>query len=77
MKLKKAEKNFLYETILNSFDTTIKKARGLTKEQKQLVYKEARKSLNKTLSKEYSKDEIKQINTLLREFKKNEHKKKK
>ncbi len=77
MKLNDANKSFLYKTLLNSFDSTYKKAKGVPKEQKKTVYKEARKSLNKALSEKFSKDEVKQINTLLKEYKKQSRKKNK
>ena len=76
MKLNDANKSFLYETILNSFDSTAKKAKGLTKEQKKIVYKESRKLLNKALSEKFTKDQVKQINTLLKEYKQQAKKKK-
>jgi hypothetical protein len=76
MKFDDTNKSFLYEALLNSFDNTAKKVKGLEKEQRKIVYKDAKKLLDKSLFEKFSKGEVKQITTLLREYKKSAKKKK-
>ena len=67
MKLDNADKQFLYETLLNSYKDAALRKKGLSKEEKKEVGKEIRKELNDELSKNFSKQEVKEINALIKE----------
>jgi len=71
MNLDDAHKTFLYETVLNGSETVrvkLKSAKG--NEESKAVHKQGREDLKKALSAKFSSKEIKQIETLLKEYKK-------
>ena len=67
MKLSDVNKVFLYKSLLTQYDEFSKKSKGLSKEEKKVIRKEGSKALKKELQKNFSKDEIKQINALIKE----------
>lgn len=67
MNMDDSSKQFLYESLLNSYQDAAKRKKGLTDEEKKEVSKEIRKELKMELNKKFSKDEVKQIFALIRE----------
>ena len=76
MKLNDSKKLFLHNVLLEKFESTSKQIKGndLSKEEKKVIYKKANSVMNERLTAEFSKDEIKQIKALLKEY--NQSKKK-
>ena len=74
MKLSDVNKEFLYKSLLTQYDDISKKTKGLSKEEKKVIRKEASKALKKELKNNFSKDEIKQINALIKEKKEKDKK---
>ena len=74
MKLSDVNKAFLYKSLLTQYNDFSKKSKGLSKEEKKVIRKEGYKTLKKELKKNFTKDEIKQINTLIKEKKEKDKK---
>lgn len=75
MKLKKSKETFLYESLVTRYEEVSKKAKGLSKEEKKVVYRETNKRLKKELEKKFSKKDIDKIYVLLKEKRENDKKK--
>ena len=76
MKLNDSKKLFLHNVLLEKFESTSKQVKGkdLSKEEKKSIRKKTNTVMNERLKAEFSKDEIKQIKALLKEY--NQSKKK-
>lgn len=76
MKLNDSKKLFLHNVLLEKFESTSKQIKGkdLSKEEKKVIYKKSNSVMNERLTAEFSKDEIKQIKALSKEY--NQSKKK-
>ena len=72
MKLDDAGKQFLYESLLSSYQDAAKRKKGLSDEEKKEVSKEIRKELKTELETKFSQEEVKQIFALMKEKRENE-----
>ena len=63
-----AQKTFLYSVLLEKYEGTSKQIKGkdLSQEEKQVIYKKSYKDTVDKLSEKFSKDEINEINALLK-----------
>ena len=77
MKLDAPKQAFLQESLLANYTAKSKEIKGLSKEEKKVVSKRYKKEFVKTLEANFSKAEIKQIETLLKKYNKENKKKKK
>lgn len=67
MDLNDVDKLFLNVSLLNSYKDAAERKKGLSKEEKKVVNKEIRVELKTELGKTFSKEEVKEIFTLMKE----------
>jgi len=71
------QKLFLYNALMEKFQSTSGqiKGKGLSKEEKKVIFKQSNKALFDKLSTKFSKEEIKKIKTYLRAYQEKNRKK--
>ncbi|PCI07921.1 MAG: hypothetical protein COB73_07570 [Flavobacteriaceae bacterium] len=76
MELNKKDSNFLHEVLLEKYTSVSSQIKGndLSKEEKKAVYKASYSVTSKKLAAQFSKDEIKEIFSLLKEINANSKK---
>lgn len=69
MDLKKDKETFIFNTLLAERKSRMAQNKGkdLSQEEKKVLVQAGKKEVNKTLKQQFSNDEIKQINTIVRE----------
>tara|TARA_B110000285_G_scaffold180709_1_gene203808 strand:+ start:571 stop:927 length:357 start_codon:yes stop_codon:yes gene_type:complete len=74
--LKDSQKTILYSILLGKYDETSRRIKGkdLSNEEKQVIYKKSFKETNDKLSALFSREEINEINALLKEQNKKKNK---
>jgi len=76
MKLNDSKKLFLHNVLLEKYESISKqvKGKGLSKEQKKVINKKINTAMTERLTTEFSKKEVKEIKTLLKEQNKSKKK---